>query len=93
MLKNVVLLGGNTSIPGFDERLLVELQMLNECNNQVIITNQTSTVPRQIQPWMGSLKLANSMAGQMDKYCISKQDYEEKGSHYLQEHYMSNKLF
>lgn len=57
MLGNVVILGGNSKVPGFDSRIEKELRMMTPSDLQINIQNNIQN--RELQPWLGAKKLAN----------------------------------
>ena len=64
ILKNVVVLGGNSLVPGFDARIKHELTMINRIGTNIKIVNEYNPddmdkfAGRPIQPWLGAAKLA-----------------------------------
>jgi actin-related protein 6 len=94
ILKNVVILGGNSNVPGFDQRIKKELRMMTPSDLQINI--QSNIKDRELQPWLGAKKLVNlwqQEGNSMSTYTLTKQDYEECGTHYLKEHMLSNRLY
>ena len=94
ILSNVVILGGNSKVPGFDSRVHKELRMMTPSNLEIKISENMKD--RELQPWLGAKKLANlwqQEGNSMSTYTFSKQEYEECGSHYLKEHICSNRLY
>ena len=64
ILSNVTILGGNSLVPGFDQRIKRELVMFNEAGANVNIVNEwkpglTEKPDRQMDPWLGAMKLAH----------------------------------
>lgn len=104
ILKNVVILGGNSQVPGFDDRIRSELTMMANQGTQINIVNhfeyrnlESDDKPpavdnRLLQPWLGAAKLAQNWqkTGTLSKHSMSKSQYEEFGSEYFKEHSLSN---
>ena len=59
---------------------------------KINIVNEFSETPRQLQPWHGAAKLVTKWQEEdtIEKYSISKEEYEEHGSEYFKEHMLSN---
>ena len=77
LLSNIFIMGGNSLVPGFDERIRHELRMMTPSHMPVNIVNSYNPA-RQIKPWQGAAKLSSQ-----PKIYMSKKDYDECGSHYL----------
>ena len=94
MLQNLIIIGGNSRIKGFDERILSEIGMLNQQDTPINVVNQYSSADqRQISPWLGAAKFARTWNNQdLSNFTISKQEYEECGQGYLKEHRISNRV-
>lgn len=104
MLENVVILGGNTQVPGFDSRVASELKALNNVDATIRILNEYQyknlETPsdfqvlddRAIHPWLGAAKQASlwQEKGQILDFALSRQQYEEMGAEYLKDHPLSN---
>jgi actin-related protein len=78
LLKNVVILGGNTLTPGFDQRIRHELTMLCKQGTPINIVNEFKTDQRQVEPWLGAVNLArNWMSGnsKFSEYVITRELY------------------
>lgn len=90
--NNIVILGGNTMIPGFEERIKSEIQMLIYEDTPLNIVKTYEDTDKMLQPWLGAAKLVNKWQkdGDMDKYTISKKEYQECGTEYFKEHFASN---
>lgn len=70
MLANIIILGGNSLVPGFDQRVKRELTMLADVDQKINIVNEwnpfsnapesENRVPpdRQLDPLLGALKFA-----------------------------------
>ncbi|KAI9323890.1 actin family [Dichotomocladium elegans] len=77
LFNNIVVTGGNTLFPGFNERLNYELPMLAPGSKVKIhaVGNQTE---RKCSSWLGGSILAS--LGTFHQLWISKQEYEEHGA-------------
>ena len=53
ILSNIVILGGNSLVPGFDTRVKEELTRLNKIHTNINILNQLPN-DRAVQPWKGA---------------------------------------
>jgi actin-related protein 5 len=92
MLQNLIIIGGNSRIKGFDERILSEIRMLNQQDIKINVVNQYAPEERQISPWLGAAKFARTWNDQdISSLTITKQEYEECGPGYLKEHRLSNR--
>ncbi|CDS03258.1 hypothetical protein LRAMOSA00660 [Lichtheimia ramosa] len=77
LFNNIVVTGGNSLFPGFNERLNYELPMLAPGSKVKIhaVGNQTE---RKCSSWLGGSILAS--LGTFHQLWISKQEYEEHGA-------------
>ena len=91
LMSKVVILGGNTLVPGFEARIRSELEMAINEGMRLNIVN-TYQPDKMVQPWLGAARLVNTwqQAGTMEQFTISRAAYQEMGSEYLQEHFLSN---
>lgn len=93
ILQNLIIIGGNSRIKGFDERILSEIRMHNHQDTTINVVNQYAPDQRQISPWLGAAKFARTWNNQdISSFTISKQEYEECGQGYLKEHRLSNRV-
>ncbi|XP_070809942.1 actin, cytoplasmic type 5-like isoform X2 [Pituophis catenifer annectens] len=74
MFKNVVLAGGTSMLPGFAERLQMEMAPLAPLNAEV---NIVAPPNRTCSSWVGGSLLAS--LPHFQQMCISKKEYEEFG--------------
>ena len=74
--SNIVICGGTTFIPSFDERLCTELKQLAPSS---IKTNVVAPSERRISVWIGGSILASLSSFQ--EMWISKDEYDESGPH------------
>lgn len=59
LLKNVILAGGSTCFPNFDDRLKYELaQLLNISKHQIEISPEQPSNPRKLKNWLGATIVA-----------------------------------
>ncbi|XP_018410390.1 PREDICTED: actin-like protein 6A [Nanorana parkeri] len=78
MFANVIVVGGNTLLQGFTERLTKEVFRKTPQNTRLKLFAH-SLVPerRRLSPWIGGSTIAS--LGSFKQIWISKQDYEEGG--------------
>ncbi|EDO14677.1 hypothetical protein Kpol_282p4 [Vanderwaltozyma polyspora DSM 70294] len=77
LAHNIVLTGGTSCIPGFSDRLMLELnKKLPALKFRVLTTGQTRE--RQYQAWLGGSIL--SSLGTFHQLWVGKQEYEESGA-------------
>lgn len=92
ILSYVLLTGGNTLVPNFDNRIKQELRMINPPEQTI---NVVQSLDSMLDAWKGGALLARERftgAGLQD-FSISKAQYEECGHHYLKEHLLSNVIY
>ncbi|KAI9490446.1 actin family [Zychaea mexicana] len=77
LFNNVVVTGGSTLFPGFNERLNYELPMLAP-GSKVKIHAAGNQTERRCSSWLGGSILAS--LGTFHQLWISKQEYEESGA-------------
>jgi actin-related protein len=77
LYSNVVVVGGNSLLPGFPERLNRELSQKTPHSVRVKLVQNTSAIERRFSPWIGGSILAS--LGTFQQMWISKQEYEENG--------------
>lgn len=75
-LANVLVVGGNASIPGFMERLETELRQIASAECVVRVRRAEDPIR---STWLGGSRLANNRE-ELSKVAISRQDYQEYGS-------------
>ena len=75
MYDNILLVGGNTLIPGIKERLMKEVRLLAPVGTRPEVNDPAE---RQFSVWIGGSVMASLATFQ--NMCISKQQYEEQGS-------------
>lgn len=92
LMSYVLLTGGNTKVPNFDNRIKQELRMLNPPELPINIVNSCDPL---LDAWRGGAMLARDSftGGSLKDFSISKAQYEECGHHYLKEHFCSNFLY
>ena len=101
ILSNIIIQGGNSLVPGFDQRIKRELITLNTFDANINIVNEWKPdenvrPQRQVDPLQGAIKLVHTwQQKELDfrKLSITKKEYDEYGSHYLKEHFLSNALY
>ncbi|KAF2663693.1 Actin/actin-like protein [Microthyrium microscopicum] len=76
MLANVLLVGGNALLPGFLERLRVELRQLVPSDMKITISGPEEPVK---STWLGGAYMASDEA-LLTKHLVTKKEYEEHGS-------------
>ncbi|CAO3611067.1 unnamed protein product [Cunninghamella blakesleeana] len=77
LFNNIVVTGGNTLFPGFNERLNYELPMLAP-GSKIKIHAAGNQIERKCSSWLGGSILAS--LGTFHQLWISKKEYEEVGS-------------
>ena len=80
LLSNVVLIGGNTCLPGFKKRVETEVRHLADFHMGVSVHTPTDPVS---YAWQGAKVLAASP--EFSTKLISRKEYLEKGSDYCNE--------
>lgn len=93
MVQNVILTGGHTQFPGFEERLTYDIRMNRPFESKFNVRRARSA---QLDAWRGASKWASKCIESkqlMNKHFISRSDYNEFGSEYLREHPLSNVYF
>ncbi|QLG74794.1 hypothetical protein HG535_0H01210 [Zygotorulaspora mrakii] len=76
LAHNIVLTGGTSSIPGFSDRLMAELnRMLPALKFRILTTGYTKE--KQYQAWLGGSILTS--LGSFHQLWVGKQEYEEVG--------------
>ncbi|KAJ4305087.1 Actin- protein 6 [Kalmusia sp. IMI 367209] len=79
MLANVVVVGGNTLIPGFMERLNSELRILVPANYLLNISRADDPIKHT---WLGTARFA-SRPELLKEVLVTKAEYDERGSAWL----------
>ncbi|KAJ6018037.1 Actin-like protein arp6 [Penicillium sp. IBT 35674x] len=75
-LANVLVVGGNASIPGFMERLETELRPIASADCVVRVRRAQDPI---YSTWLGGSRLANNRE-ELSKVAITRQEYQEYGS-------------
>eukprot|EP00126_Sphaerothecum_destruens_P015142 Sdes_comp9064_c0_seq1m501 len=83
--NNIFFTGGNTCFPNFQERLEKEVCSILPFQSKFRVS--AAKDPR-LDPWKGASLFCRNQ--NFSKQCLTRADYEEKGSHYLLEHSCSN---
>ena len=89
MFQYVFLTGGCASFPNFKERLEHELLAMRPFQSEFHVYQAKNPV---LDTWYGAKHWAQNQE-QLEKYSVSKKEYEEKGGEYLMEHCISNQYF
>jgi actin-related protein 6 len=79
LLANVVVVGGNSLIPGFMERLDSELRMLVPADYLLNMVRAEDPIKHT---WLGGARFA-SQADQLKEVFVTKAEYDERGSGWL----------
>lgn len=79
MLANVVVVGGNTLIPGFVERLKAELRSIMPAEWPLRVKRPEDPIT---YTWLGGAKLAQN-ADLLKSLVVTREDYLENGSNWL----------
>eukprot|EP01033_Poteriospumella_lacustris_P014730 gene14730-10537_t len=74
LYNNILLLGGNTLFPHFDDRIKEEIRMLAPKGTTIRVL---APADRQIAPWKGAV-VTTAMSSFLEKW-ITKEEYEEEG--------------
>lgn len=77
LLSNIVVTGGSTLIPGFNDRLQTELQTMLPAP-RIKIHAPGNTTERKFGPWIGASIVAS--LGTFHQMWISKKEFEEHGA-------------
>lgn len=73
--KNIILVGGNTALPGFQKRLLTEVR--KACPDDFHVNVKLPTNP-VAYTWQGGVELSKK-SDFISRYCVTKKEYEESG--------------
>jgi actin-related protein 6 len=84
MLANVLVVGGNSLIPGFTERLESELRAITPSKYQLNITRADDPIKHT---WLGAARFASNTA-LLRSVLVSKSEYDEKGSTWLAKRFL-----
>lgn len=87
MLANVVVVGGNSLIPGFMERLEAELRMLVPAEWLLNISRAEDPIKHT---WLGAARFA-SQPDRLKEVLVSKTEYDERGSTWLAKKFTGEK--
>lgn len=88
LVDNVFLTGGCATLPGLVPRLFKELQEMRPFKSSFNISLAKNP---SLDAWLGARNFAASP--DIEKYLLSRQEYEEKGGEYFKEHPCSNLFF
>jgi len=89
VVQNMFGTGGNTRLPYFTERLLYEVQQIRPFQSVLHATRARDPI---LDAWHGG-RLFATQSDAFKQSCITRSDYEEKGSEYLKEHSFSNVFY
>lgn len=78
LFNSIIVTGGNTLLPGFFDRLLLELSVPNLVPYKLKIFASPNSLERKFSVWIGGSILAS--LGSFHQMWISKAEYEEHGS-------------
>lgn len=93
LFGNIFVCGGNSLFPGFKNRIQSEIQTIlpPDVGRIVKVFSEQDSVSG---PWKGGKKFfednSMDMKGFLEKFSISKSDYQEMGQNYLKEHFLGN---
>ncbi|KAF2204799.1 Actin/actin-like protein [Delitschia confertaspora ATCC 74209] len=79
MLRNIMVVGGNSLIPGFMERLESELRAVTPSEYTLNITRADDPIKHT---WLGAARFASN-PDMLKSVLVSKAEYDEKGSTWL----------
>lgn len=73
--KNIILVGGNTALPGFHKRILSEVRKTcpDDFDLDVVSPNNPANYA-----WQGGVELSKK-SDFLSKFCVTKKEYEESG--------------
>lgn len=80
LYKNIVLFGGNSNFPGFQERVLQDVRSMADSLYEVEVVIPNDPI---LQPWMGGKYLTNQLPELFSQMCHTKKEYEETGAQNL----------
>lgn len=86
LVDNLFLTGGLSKLPGLIERLNKELLEMRPFQSTFGVKIAKDPL---LDSWNGARKFATT-AGNLQKYQITREDYNEKGGEYIKEYYASN---
>ena len=89
LFQYVFITGGCASFPGFKERLEHELLAMRPFQSHFSVYRAQNPV---MDAWYGAKQWAQEPA-LLQKYGITRRDYDEKGGEYLKEHMVTNCYF
>lgn len=89
LVQNVFLTGGCAVIPGFKTRIQNSLLAMRPFQSSFKVTVADHPI---LDAWKGSNAWIN-IAENLQNFSVTKQDYDEKGNEYLNEHIASNQYF
>lgn len=86
MAANIIVVGGNAQIPGFVERLEIELRAKVKIEWQVRVRKMQNA---SLSTWLGGARLASNHPSTLQKFVITREQYNEHGSAWLARHFAS----
>ncbi len=85
LVENVFLCGASTLFPGFRERIEGELRALLPTGATFKVRAASDA---HLDSWRGASRMASHPL--FDRICVTYEEWQEKGAHYLAEHRASN---
>lgn len=84
MVANMILVGGTSNLPGYENRLVSDLKQEVPIDNKIIVRDLSNfTEDHSEIGWFSGRQFFKS--GAFSKVCVSKHDYQELGVEYTQE--------
>ncbi len=84
MVANMILVGGTSNLPGYENRLVSDLKQEVPIDNKIIVRDLSNfTEDHSEIGWFSGRQFFKS--GAFNKVCVSKHDYQELGVEYTQE--------
>lgn len=88
MVANTIVVGGNASIPGFVERLQDDLRTRVKVEWPVRVRKMEDSVT---STWLGGARLACNHRDVVQRYAVTKAQYDENGSAWLARHFATTR--
>lgn len=82
LLNNIIIVGGNTLLPGYTERMEKELSLYGPQNAKIKTYSYVLPFERKFSSWIGNSILGAT--GSFQNMWISKREYEEDGASVLE---------
>ncbi|XP_025018237.1 actin-related protein 6 [Tetranychus urticae] len=77
LYNNIVLIGGNSCLPGYRDRIYRDVRSMADALYDVSVTVPENPIT---DPWFGGRYLVNNLPSVLDNLCLTKREYDEIGS-------------